>query len=180
MSMEPQTIVFSSNHLDKQNQATASADLRQANLRTGALLFLSVTMAVFAVMTTAHIPTLLADAAVGKLLVVVGFNLFAGYMLFDALSELRQLCCLHWRCQTVEAELVQIEGEAFKQAAVFAGASKGLLPLEIGYRFVCPKTGVSVTNSRKVMWQFRPKSPHPKVGDNILLHYVDADLHVVL
>lgn len=97
--MEPRTIGFCQDHEDTQAQGVNSAEsthanLRPAALRTGALLFLSSAIAVFAVTTTAHLPPLWAEMAIGKLLAIVGFNLFAGYMLVDALAELRSLLCL--------------------------------------------------------------------------------------
>ena len=181
--MTPQTITFFPKHWDEQKQIAKSADLRNATLRTSALLFLSSAIAVFAVMTTASMPALLATlsaTAIGKVLAIVGFNLFAGYMLVDALSEFRQLCYLRWRCQVVKAELISLDGEMFKRTAVFKTAPKQPLPLEIGFQFVCPETKQTLMDSRQVQLQVRPKTNLPQVGDQILLQYVNPSLYVVL
>lgn len=68
-----------------------SAETRPTTLHTVALLFLSSALAIFAVLTTVHLPSAYA-ASYGKVAIIVGFNLFAGMMLADALCQLWRLC----------------------------------------------------------------------------------------
>lgn len=75
----------------------------QSGLQAVALLFIAFVIAIFAIATTVHLPSLMASGQWVKLAIVVFFNLFAGYMLFDAVVNLVQLWQVVYRSQLAEA-----------------------------------------------------------------------------